>query len=131
MNGAMRPTEGLPSQTERAAGVRMANRRPLAAAVQSFQGNEKARAAGRQLLRSRTERSTQTRQRQTEVMDKARQQALLEIMYAESVLGLPREAIQQAVQQGLPWDMQSMAAPQDNMAIMQPPGVPLQGSMGM
>lgn len=127
MNGAMRPTEGLPSQTERGAGVDMVNRRTLADAVNAFRGNEKAKAAARQISRSRQQDAA----KRAAAEQRARQQALLEYMYADSVLGVPLEAIQQAVDQNLPWTPQPMAQPADNLAALQPPGMPLQGSMGV
>lgn len=130
MYGASRPGF-LPGVTEQGAGVQMDRGSALKSAAISWQANQKARTAASQITKTRAQKAQSEQQR----MQNARQQALLEMMYAHSVLGIPIDALTGAVGQGM--DMAAMeqasqpGQPTDNMAMQQPAGQPLAGSLGM
>lgn len=130
MYGASRPGF-LPGVTEQGAGVQMDRGTALKSAALNWKANQKAQTAARQITSTRSQKAQSEQQR----MQRAREQALLEMMYAHSVLGIPIDALTGAVGQGM--DMTAMeqsvapGAAMDNMAMQQPAGQPLAGSLGM
>jgi hypothetical protein len=130
MNGALRDST-LPGVSEQGSGVQMDRGMALRSAAVGYQANQKAQAAARQITMSRAQRAGEQMRR----MQEARQNALLEMMYAHSVLGIPIQDLSQGVAMGI--DTSKLEAqpggqsgPMDNMAQTQVPGQPLMGALG-
>lgn len=118
----------LPGMTEQGAGIAMDRGEALRSAAIGYKTNQKAQAAAKQITRSRNEKAMSEARR----MQLAREQALLEMMYAHSVLGIPMSDLTSAVDMGVDMsNLQPQTPPSDNFASGPTAGQPLAGALGM